>query len=172
MRKRSEMAKAMDAEDGNAGSRRRSWTYWRVGSLVVALIVVYIAISRSLANLERFRHVALVGHANTDLQAAAHQAQAELDTFISELSNPKPGERFAIDGAFDTDAGPEYLWLKDPIYKAGSFTATLDQPPVAYRGAHRGDLVTVPREKVFDWMIKDGDQIRGAYTTKVLGGGR
>ena len=114
------------------------------------------------------RKVARVAHADPELQAASKRAQKELDSFIKELNGPSEGKGFAIKGAFSTQAGPEYLWVKSPLLNKDLFVGVLDQEPLVLSGKHKGDIVTVKKKDVFDWLIKDENGIRGMYTEKVL----
>ena len=112
--------------------------------------------------------VSRVTTANEELQAAAKEAQQSLPGFIDELKKAPAGVRFAVKGSFKTDSGPEYMWVKDPTYKNGEFTGILDQRPMVYKGAKGGDEVTVKKADVFDWLIVEGDKVRGRFTEDVL----
>jgi uncharacterized protein YegJ (DUF2314 family) len=144
-----------------AGKSRRS--LWIGLGIVVVLVGALVWSSRAKPS-----GVVRVAHESPELQAAALRAQNELEDFVKELTHPKEGERFAVKGAFKTDQGPEYLWVRDPVYSADGFRGTLDQVPMLYHGAKKGDDVTVKREDVYDWMIREGKDIRGAYTEEVL----
>ena len=114
------------------------------------------------------KSVARIAHADPALQAASKKAQEGLPDFIKELLSPKPGEGFAVKGAFKTPSGLEYLWVRSPSYKDDEFTGTLDQVPIALPGKKKGDTVVVKKKDVFDWLIKDENGIRGMETEKVL----
>lgn len=132
--------------------------------LVVALVAVIILFSAQGGT----KNVARVAHADPELQAASKKAQDGLPNFIKELQSPKPGEGFAVKGAFKTSAGPEYLWVRSPEYKDGTFTGTLDQQPIAIADKKKGDTVKVAKKDVYDWLIKTDDGIQGMFTEKVL----
>ena len=114
------------------------------------------------------QRVARITGANEELQAAAKEAQRSLPGFIEELKKAPSGVRFAIKGAFPTDSGPEYMWVKDPTYANGTFTGILDQRPMIYKAAKGGDEVSVKKAEVFDWLIQDGNNVRGRFTEDVL----
>lgn len=140
-----------------------------VWPIFAALAVLVAILSWAwLSQADAARSVKRVAHADPALQTAARRAQSELGGFIGELAHPKPGEQFAIKGAFPTADGPEYLWVRDPEYRGGVFTGTLDQVPMAYQGAGKGSIVTVTKEEVFDWMIRENGRTRGGYTERVL----
>jgi len=144
-------------------AERRTRVAWVIGAvLFLGLASITIFRPKGSGSVQR------VNSANPALQLAAKRAQSELDSFIAELARPTPDERFAILGAFKTDQGNEYLWVKDPSFADGKFKGVLAQPPIAYREAAKGDPVTVGRKDVFDWKIKTNDGVRGGYTDKAL----
>jgi uncharacterized protein YegJ (DUF2314 family) len=103
------------------------------------------------------------------LQSAVRQAQDSLDEFVQALENPQPGQRFAIRGRFMSAAGPEYLWVRDPVHEMDVFTGTLDQRPIAVSDLELGATVRVRREDVYDWLIREPDgDTRGAFTERAL----
>ncbi|MGV3618612.1 MAG: DUF2314 domain-containing protein [Fimbriimonas sp.] len=103
------------------------------------------------------------------LQNAIRQARREMPEFLRQLASPRPGQRFAIRGRFSTPAGPEYLWVRDPVLVDGIFRGTLDQEPMAARTLRRGESVRVPDADVVDWLIRDpGGRMRGGYTEQAL----
>lgn len=97
--------------------------------------------------------------------ASAVQAQLTINAFIQRLQAAKPNERFAIKGRFSTSVGPEYLWVKNPVYKDNQFDGVLDQAPIAVPKLAKGDTVHVKRTDVVDWMYKDSDgAMHGGYS--------
>ncbi len=112
-------------------------------------------------------HVVRVTKADPALKAAIKQARDGLSKYIQELGNPKPDAAFAIKGAFQTVEGPEYLWVRSPSYKDGTFSGKLDQQPMAL-AKQKGDTVTVKEKDVVDWLIKDDKGVQGMFTEKVL----
>jgi uncharacterized protein YegJ (DUF2314 family) len=104
---------------------------------------------------------------DAELQAAVRKAQAGLPTFEKALAERAGDSQFAILGRFETTAGPEYLWLRDPTYTEGAFEAYLDQKPMVFKG-RIGDRLTVSSANVYDWMIRRGDKIEGGFTNEAL----
>lgn len=109
-----------------------------------------------------------INQASPELQAAVRKAQSSLPNFIKELKAANPDARFAIKGTFPTDAGNEYLWVKDPTVKGSVFTGTLDQVPIALKTSSKGDTVPVNQADVVDWLIRDSAGNRGGFTERVL----
>lgn len=113
--------------------------------------------------------VARISGEDKELQAAVTRARAELPSFIKALQHPKAGDEFAVKGAFKTDQGPEYLWVKAPVYVEGGFIGVLDQRPMLYKGSKEGDTVDVAKDDVYDWLIvHDRKIVAGGFTDEVL----
>jgi uncharacterized protein YegJ (DUF2314 family) len=110
-----------------------------------------------------------INQRDPQLQAAIKEARDGLGAFIKELDAPKPDQRFAVKGTFQTPFGPEYLWVRLPAFKDGTFSGVLDQQPMAVRDKHKGDAVSFAEKDAVDWMIKDDAGTRGEFTEKVLG---
>jgi uncharacterized protein YegJ (DUF2314 family) len=102
------------------------------------------------------------------LKLAAKAAQGTLPKFVERLRHPLPGDRFAVKGRFHTDAGPEYLWLKDPKLVPGGFVGVLDQVPIAVH-AKKGDSLHVKPADVYDWLVHRADgSTAGGFTEIAL----
>lgn len=133
--------------------------------VVIALGVVAVLLPKGgPSRVER------VAHADPAIQAAANKAKNQLDIFLKEIQHPMEGDQFFVKGAFKAGDTPEYLWVKRATYDRGVFTGILDQPPMLYQGAKRGDTVKVKQDDVYDWMIKNGTYMQGGFTEKVLNG--
>ncbi|HWD37435.1 MAG TPA: DUF2314 domain-containing protein [Fimbriimonas sp.] len=107
----------------------------------------------------------MVSTNDPQLQKAIEMARKTLPMFKARLKSHEPGERFAIKAKFKSEAGPEYLWLKDPKIAGDGFDGTVDQEPALYRKIKKGDRVHVAESDVYDWMVqrKNGDRA-GAFT--------
>jgi uncharacterized protein YegJ (DUF2314 family) len=139
--------------------KRHRWL-WGLLLIVPALLLLWMSCGPA--------RVARVTQPSPELQAAARKAQETLDLFVGELREPRPGQRFFVRAMFPTPRGSEYLWLRDVEYRGGAFVGTLDQTPI-FAEIARGDRVEVPRERVFDWAIREGDATRGAFTEGAVG---
>ena len=125
-------------------------TGFLLGALALAAVMAFVILGLSHLGA---RSVVRVNSKNPALQAAIGEARKGLDAFIKELSAPKSGEGFAVKGAFSTAEGPEYLWVRSPIFKDGAFTGKLDQAPIALVGKIKGDEVSVAKKDAVDWLI-------------------
>jgi uncharacterized protein YegJ (DUF2314 family) len=136
--------------------------------LVLAVVGVLFVIAVFNFAQSKRTNIVRVNNANPALQAAIKEAQNGLPEFEKHLSNPKSDEGFAVKGTFLTPEGKEYLWVKSPTFEKGTFTGKLDQQPIAVAGKQKGDTVSFAEKDAVDWLIKDADGIKGAYTEKVL----
>lgn len=102
------------------------------------------------------------------LKSAIEEARRRLAEFDAFLARPQPGDRFAVKGRFQTDVGPEYLWIRDPMRSEIGYVGLLDQQPIAFTKRKKGDLLRVPRADVVDWFVyRDGKTI-GGFTERAL----
>jgi uncharacterized protein YegJ (DUF2314 family) len=139
---------------------------WLVGG-IAAILVGGIATWMTCRSTEL--RVRRISAPDATLEAAIRRARRELPEFERALRNPQPGQRFALRGRFQTESGPEYLWVRDPSPTDLGFRGALDQPPMALTGVRKGDLVDVETADVVDWLIlSPGDLRRGGYTEAAL----
>jgi uncharacterized protein YegJ (DUF2314 family) len=105
-----------------------------------------------------------------EMKAAEAEAQKTLNAFIAELAKPsKPNLFFGIKAPVRDDRGEvEHIWVQELTYSNGSFSGKLGNEPVDLQGMTVGSAVKVKREDVEDWMIADGDDVKGGYTVKVV----
>ena len=135
-----------------------------IGFACVAGLLLY------AINQAKPSQIVRINSENPTLQKAIGEAQKGMDDFIKALNTPKPDQRFAVKGTFQTLGGPEYLWVRKPVFKDGNFSGELDQQPIALTGKHKGDPVSFAKKDAVDWLIKDDNGIRGTFTEKVLVG--
>jgi uncharacterized protein YegJ (DUF2314 family) len=101
------------------------------------------------------------------LQLAIAEARKRLPEFDKYLASAKVGDRFAICGKFESEVGPEYLWVHDVIRTPDGYMGLLDQVPIAVK-IKKGDLVPVDRADVVDWMVRRDERVEGGFTNEVL----
>ena len=115
--------------------------------------------------------VVRVNSSNPALQKAVTEARNGLPEFwkkVAEASEEHQSD-FAVKVAFDTDQGPEFLWIRGPLVRREMVSGTLDQVPIAYRKARRGELVRFSEADIVDWMVRNPDgTTSGGLTDAVL----
>lgn len=138
----------------------------RVAIVMAIVVLVALAIVAMLPKTPK--SVRRISHADAKLQAASREAVANLPRFVARLKSGDPDDRFAIRAAFPSSMGPEYLWVRDVRVKGDGFEGMLDQDPIAYKNAKKGDIVTIARGDVYDWMIRSHGVIEGGKTEEAL----
>jgi len=78
-------------------------------------------------------------------------------------------EGFSIKLAMKTDNGErEHIWFTPITIDEKQVTATCANDPEGVTGLKFGDLRTVDRSTVSDWMIMENGKCYGGYTIRVL----
>lgn len=141
-------------------------------AVLIVLTILFLAFGWGVYSVLNLRSSSVVRVNSQDprLQAAVRQAKDGLDGFLKELESPKPDDGFAVKGMFQTPYGPEYLWVRRPVYKDGMFSGVLDQEPMALPAKKKGDAVKFAKKDLVDWLIKDDRETRGAFTERALNG--
>ena len=104
------------------------------------------------------------------MDAAISEARESLRTFEAALEAREPGtDAFAVKKGFQygTD-GTEYIWLTDVSRTDDGFVGRVDNEPVDAVGISLGEMVTVPRADVVDWMFMSRGKLKGGYTIVAL----
>ena len=113
--------------------------------------------------------VVMVDADDAEMKAATEKTRNTLDTFIARLAKKKADEEFGLKVALKTpDDSVENIWLDDVAYKDGSFTGTIGNEPINLPEYKFGSPVTVPRDKVCDWLIAKAGKFEGGHTVDVL----
>jgi hypothetical protein len=128
--------------------------------LILAVLVAWLLWPRQAS-------VVRLGGTQPEIEQAISEARRRLPEFTEALRSAAEGDRFAIKGRFKTDAGAEFLWVKDPIPSPKGYIGLLDQKPIAL-AKKRGDLVLVKSEDVVDWMVRSGGKTIGGFTESAL----
>lgn len=134
---------------------------------VVVPIFLMLALLATWLLWPRKASVVRLGGSQPEVEQAILEARRRLPEFTAALRNAAEGDRFAIKGRFKTDAGAEFLWVKDPIPSPKGYIGLLDQTPIAL-AKKRGDLVLVKSEDVVDWMVRSRGKTTGGFTEAAL----
>lgn len=114
--------------------------------------------------------VAMVKASNDKMNAAMDEARRTVSQFTDAMKNPKPGQQFIIKVRVTDGKATEYMWLRDLSFDGNAFHGALMDDPYQVKGYKMGQQMVVPKDKISDWMILDGDKRTGGYTEKVLEG--
>ena len=104
------------------------------------------------------------------MEAAIAKAQASLPVFWDTIAKPQAGDdRFAVKIKYVTGAkAGEHIWAGDVKRAGANVTATISNTPRDIPNLKKGQRVTVPLDRVTDWMFFRNDKIHGAQTLRVL----
>ncbi len=105
-----------------------------------------------------------------EIAAAIAEARRSIDEFIAHLQNPSPTMmHFSVKKPFPArDGSREHIWVDVTEFRDGKFHGKIGNNPVAVEGIALGDAVTVAKDDISDWIIVDGDNIIGGFTTEVM----
>lgn len=109
---------------------------------------------------------------DAEMNAAIRQAQDTLDDFIGHLQKPQPTQKgFSIKARFpyDADNNYEHIWLVDVSYTGVVFKGRIGNDRLFYvKDLKYGDVVTIAREDVSDWMFVEDGKLVGGFTFRVI----
>lgn len=111
-----------------------------------------------------------VSENDAEMNRAMQQARDTIADFVERLkAPPSPDTIVRLEAQFEGGGNTEYIWLRDVAAADGSFSGTIADAPVDVQDVHEGDHVTVPLDRVTDWMVIEGKRlVAGGYTIRVL----
>ncbi len=106
-----------------------------------------------------------VATGDAELQAANQRARDSLDSFIERISMPELPSTRSLRARVGTDDEP--IWLDEPVYRDGVFSAVVGHIPAGRSDLEIGDVVEVSRGEILDWMYARSGCMAGAYTLRL-----
>ena len=104
-----------------------------------------------------------------EMNAAMAKARETLAQFEERLANPTPTQTMAIvKGRFSEGDLVEHMWLNEIVVTSDGYRGVLGNDPYELKGVRAGETLTVPRERVSDWIVVDDGKLVGGYTMRVL----
>jgi uncharacterized protein YegJ (DUF2314 family) len=97
---------------------------------------------------------------------AKDHGRKTLPRFLKMLANGDAGT-YSVKFPLTQNGATEHIWLQIDDYQNDTFAGRLADVPVNGTKYKMGDVMTVAKADVEDWMIRDGDAIWGAYTARV-----
>jgi uncharacterized protein YegJ (DUF2314 family) len=112
--------------------------------------------------------VVFVPTADPAMNAAIAEAKATLPGFFQRLGKPQPGdEGFAVKIYFKTRTGDgEHIWANKIEVAGNSVSATISNEPRDIAGLKAGQRLTVPMDRITDWMFMRAGKIHGGQTIR------
>jgi uncharacterized protein YegJ (DUF2314 family) len=102
------------------------------------------------------------------MNQAMESARSSLDELVASLASPSEGAVYSLKAQFEDRGEIEHIWLGNVSYRDGAFLGTIDNEPVGLKNVRLGQEVSVPRERVSDWLIIKDGKFRGGFTIRVL----
>ena len=103
-----------------------------------------------------------------DMLAAIKTAQKTMSFFEQNwrtMDNDGASLKFALP---TPDGGREHIWFMPTKILSDKITGKCSNVPVGIPGLNIGDVRTVSRDDISDWMIVVGDKCYGGYTIRVM----
>jgi len=103
-----------------------------------------------------------------DMNAAIVRAQASLDQFFENFSNPKATQQsFLLKVRFEIKGEVEHIWLADLNITTLEMSGTVANEP-QIRALTFMQQVKFVRAQITDWMYLDDGFLVGGFTTKAI----
>lgn len=107
------------------------------------------------------------GYDEQEMEMATERAHSEIDAFIDALT-ARNGSNFAVKVPIEDEDAIEYFWLVDISYQAGSFKGRIGNDPGLVTSVKMGDVITVAKADISDWMYMRDGKMHGNYTLRPL----
>ena len=135
---------------------------------VVASLIVIIGCSGASDQSSSVNGVFNVVADDEEMGAAIEKAKGTFSFFESNWKTMK-NDGYSIKLALPTvDGDPEHIWFSPISINGDEIVGECANDPVKIPNLKAGDVRTVSREDVSDWMIVVGNQCYGGYTIRVL----
>lgn len=113
-----------------------------------------------------------VSDIDKDMNAAILKAQKTFNQFEKAIkSNATNYKNFTLKKAFPSDFGDEHIWIMYILphsTKKDVYVGIVGNEPLNTKKVKLDEVVEVSKKEVTDWMFYENDQLKGAYTMKVL----
>ena len=105
---------------------------------------------------------------DAEMNAAIAAAKKTLPFFEKNWQTME-SDGFSVKFALPTSDGElEHIWFSPTSFNGNDVTGECANDPVKVPGLKLGDVRTVSRDSVSDWMIVVGNRCFGGYTIRVL----
>jgi uncharacterized protein YegJ (DUF2314 family) len=107
------------------------------------------------------------GYDEQEMNSATARARSEVDSFVSELSNPT-GTNHAVKAPIEDAGEIEHFWLTDVSFENGEFKGTINNDPGIVGNVKMGQSWTIKKTAISDWMFLRDGKMHGNYTMRPL----
>jgi uncharacterized protein YegJ (DUF2314 family) len=144
----------------------------RIKLIITLLIATCNLISCSGQNAKSSDPVVYANAIDPELEKAKQDALSKLDYFIDSFNIHSNDTTFQYSLKVDfVDNGEhEHMWISLNKIVNGQFQGLLGNEPQIVKNIKFGDLVSVTKDQIEDWIIMDvkKDNWEGGYSVKVL----
>lgn len=104
-----------------------------------------------------------------ELLAAVEEARSRWPEFLAAFTARTPdNDRFSVKVPLSDNGNTEWIWISPTSISDTAVTGTLGNDPNELAHYAYGDEVTIPVDRISDWMIVEDDEIIGGFSLKVL----
>jgi uncharacterized protein YegJ (DUF2314 family) len=101
------------------------------------------------------------------MHLAVREARKTIKNFIAALRHPAPGQQdFELKKRFVQGDEVEHIWLSDVQLVGNHFQGHIDNQPRKIQGLKLGQIVSVKRNEISDWLYIDNGTLVGGYTVR------
>jgi uncharacterized protein YegJ (DUF2314 family) len=101
------------------------------------------------------------------MHLAVQEARKTIKTFIAALKQPSPGQQdFELKKRFVQGDQVEHIWLSNVKIVDNHFEGQIDNQPRKIDGLKLGQVVSVKRNEISDWLYIDNGTLVGGYTVR------
>jgi uncharacterized protein YegJ (DUF2314 family) len=109
-----------------------------------------------------------VGDNAVAMEVAEREARERFPEFVRLFEERSDRQTFAAKGRFEQNGENEFMWLKVTAIEGELIYGILDNDPVHCTRLRAGDRTTIKLDDLNDWVVTEGDTMRGGFTIKVL----
>ena len=103
------------------------------------------------------------------MNAAIAQARETIAQFRSRLNSPPSTQTYlTLKVRFDSGDAVEHIWIEEVELVGDQFKGVIANEPIEASTPALGQTVTIPLDRVSDWMAIDNGRLVGGYTLRVL----
>ncbi len=101
------------------------------------------------------------------MDAAITTARGKIDEFLSVLET-QSADFYSVKAPITDENGTEHFWLTEVTYADGVFSGVIGNEPGIVGNVNFGQLWSVQRDEISDWMYTRDEKIHGGFTIDPL----
>ena len=133
-------------------------------SKIVGVVLLFLSSSVVADEPETFVHG---GYDQYEMDQAIEKARRETEHFVRAFT-ADAGESFAVKVPIVDGEEVEHFWLTGISYAKGQFTGFISNHPGVVTNVSYGEMITVEKADISDWMYMKKGKMYGNYTLRPL----